>query len=87
LYLNARCQRVLIDNKIPHDNVSYSKWEEVKSEVPHGSILDPVLFLFYINDLPKRATKDANIVLFADDTCTSIIVTNSNDANLKLVMN
>jgi len=44
-----------------------------------------MLFHLYISDLPKIATKDANIVLFVDDT--SVLVTNSNDAHLKIVMN
>jgi len=35
--------------------------------------------------IPKIATRDASIVLFADDT--SIIVTNSNDMHLKIVIN
>jgi len=35
--------------------------------------------------LPKTVTKDSNNVLFADDT--SIIVTKSNDTNLKIVIN
>ena len=65
--------------------VSYYNWEEVKSGVPQGLILCPVLFHLYINDLPKIAVKDANIFLFADDT--SILVTNSNDTHLKIVMN
>jgi hypothetical protein len=80
-----RFQRILIGNTIAHGKVSSSSWEEVKSVVPQGSILGPLPFLLYINNLPKIATKDASVILFEDDT--SIIVTNSSDTRLKIVMN
>ena len=58
-YLNNRTQCISVDNQL-------SKTLPVISGVPQGSILDPLLFLIFINDLPSVIT--AQLFEFADDT-------------------
>jgi hypothetical protein len=70
LYLGNRYQVVRVKD-IKLNKVS-SKWEHVKHGVPQGSILGPLLFLIYINDLSLTISKMANPILFADDA--SIII-------------
>ena len=58
-FLTDRKQRVVIDGK-------KSEWTSIESGVPQGSILGPLLFLVYINDLIDSVESDIRI--FADDT-------------------
>jgi len=57
-FLVRRTQRVVVDGE-------QSDWADVLSGVPQGTVLGPILFLAYINDLP--GTVSANTRLFADD--------------------
>ena len=66
-------------------NGSISSTKVVDTGVPHGSILGPLLFLIYINDLP-RVSPLFNMVMYADDTtlyCNLSNNTNENDLNSK----
>ena len=58
-YLSNRKQRVVI-------NGIQSEWKPILSGVPQGSILGPLLFLIYINDLTDNII--SNIKLYADDS-------------------
>ena len=58
-FLNDRKQRVTMDG-------INSEWADVEAGVPQGSILGPILFLVYINDLFDVV--DSEMRIFADDT-------------------
>lgn len=76
-YLSERYQYVYINktksNKLP-----------VTCGVPQGSILGPLLFLLYINDL-NTITKLLTFIMFADDT--NIFISGHNMENLTLAVN
>ena len=70
-YLDNRHQRVAVEG-------SLSDILQVKAGVPQGSILGPLLFLIYINDIVEEI--GSCIRLFADDTSLYMIVEDPNSA-------
>ena len=51
-----------------------SQWNSIHAGVPQGSVLGPLLFLLFINDIVNDI--GSSIRLFADDTSLYIIVEN-----------
>jgi hypothetical protein len=78
-YLDNRYQRTVIKDK--NLNKLSSTWEFTRHGVPQGSVLGPLLFRVYINDLPITISKIPNSIMFADDT--SIIITNDKKADCR----
>lgn len=77
-YLRNRTQQVRCNN-------NWSKLMDTKYGVPQGSVLGPLLFIVYINDIIKVCPDEGSIKMFADDTL--IYVTGEGSAELERKMN
>ena len=72
-FITNRRQKVAVNGK-------ESNWHKVTSGIPQGSVLGPLLFVLYVNDLPDL-TK-SNTFLFADDIKIFRAITNKNDQDI-----
>ena len=77
-YLSNRFQRVVL-------NGQESGWKKINAGVPQGSVLGPLLFLVYINDLTDNIS--SNIKLFADDSSLFTRVRNNANATFERLTN
>ena len=73
-YLQGRKQQVIIDNAV-------SNSVDVLSGVPQGSILGPLLFVLFINDIYESIDAETNIELYADDTKILREIKSESDCN------
>ena len=75
-FIKVRKQRTILNGQC-------STWGDISAGVPQGSILGPLFFLVYVNDLTRDLK--CNVKLFADDTSLFTIVedpnTSANDMN------
>ena len=60
-----------------------SSWTQVKSGVPQGSILGPLLFTLYVNELPSLVS--SSVVMFSDDIAAFIHLRIVFNFNMKLI--
>jgi len=77
-YLKNRTQQVRFNNE-------WSTLLTTEYGVPQGSVLGPLLFIIYINDIIKVCPEGCNIKMFADDTL--VYVTGESSAELERKMN
>jgi hypothetical protein len=81
-YLKGRYKRVILHRE---GNKCCFEWKEIQCGESQGSVLGPVLFLLYINDLPKIISDLSKPVLFADDT--GIFISDKDPTNCKIKIN
>ena len=74
-FLRNRKQRVVLNGQC-------SSWADINAGVPQGSILGPLLFLIYINDLSDGLKSECK--LFADDTSLFSVVNDMNTSSSDL---
>jgi len=79
-YIQNRHEGVQIANSYLNTTTT-SKWTKIRYGVPQGSILGPILFLVYMNDLPRTVEHKALPITFADDT--SILLTSLNNFQMQ----
>lgn len=81
-FLENRQQCVCVDNS---QNFAQSEMLNIEVGVPQGTVLAPVLFIIYINDMDSRLGFECATALFADDT--SLILSDRDSSSLERVCN
>lgn len=74
-FLSGRLQRVQIDGE-------FSDWLPVTSGIPQGSVIGPLLFSIFINDIHENLSRGTTLNLFADDAIVYRTVMGAGDCRI-----
>ena len=77
VYLCERKQRVELDN-------TYSQWRTVRTGIPQGSLLGPLLFNIYMNNL-NYFIKGTSLRLYDANTCTAAYASDTSPVVLEYI--
>ena len=73
-FLHGRSQCVVVEK-------CFSSWSQVISGVPQGSVLGPMLFILFINDISNITVNGVITKLYADDLKIYTSLISTNDSN------
>ena len=74
-YLTGRFQRTMVNDE-------FSDYIHASSDIPQCSVIEPLLFLIYINDLPSIFLSQLTCSLFADNANISLSYRNTTERNI-----